>query len=119
VVEVLALIQSAIHSSILLFQIKSLKRQFVYFTQITRRTWQPPDKIYKYSIFETMAITEIVTPFLKNTAASRKLFETEIGPGLLSLLSTAPGMIKQFFGPMVTEEKANVEADVKYALGFG
>jgi len=65
-----------------------------------------------------MAITELVLPSLKQDDNTKTHFEAAVRPVLASVIGAAPGVKEQFFGKTLTENGANVDSDVKYALGI-
>lgn len=66
-----------------------------------------------------MAITEIITPFLKQDAATKTAFNSIIKPLLSSIVKVAPGAKMQVVGRMISENNINVEEDFRPMMGIG
>jgi len=58
-----------------------------------------------------MAITEIITPFLKQDAVTKTAFNSIIKPLLSSIVKVAPGAKMQVVGRMISKNNINVEED--------
>jgi hypothetical protein len=65
-----------------------------------------------------MPLTEFVTPSLKQDAESRESFLAQI-PGIFKPITTAPGLVKSFWGLMISKNNVDVTSEFQFVLGLG